>query len=422
MQHLRFPLLGLLLCTGAVACADRSPAPAASQPRADVRLAVELETIESRVPRNATLHSLLTRHIPADLAGSVATAARDVFNPRELRAENPYRLVRSISNGILREFELQIDADRFLRVVMQKDDSGEVVPAAEVVPYRKETTVESISATIDGDHSSLISALQGVGETVQLGVALAKIFEGDIDFASDIQRGDRFEIVFEKILREGQHGGYGEILGAVVENDGRRLTAIRFVGADGKAGYYDEKGRSLTRTFLRAPLDIAARITSGFNKRRLHPVLGTYRPHLAIDYGAPYGTKVVSVAEGTVVSAGWAGGGGKQVRIRHAGGYESYYLHLSAFAPGLRPGARVKQGEMVGRVGATGTATGPHLDYRLKKNGVWINPLAEAGRMPSGEAIASSRRAAFDAARADVLARLTTANASANAKPGSNPN
>jgi len=411
MQSLRLPLLGLLLCTGAAACADRTsvPPPAAGAPaRADVSLAPQLETIESRVPRNATLHSLLTRHIPSDLAGNVAAAARGVFDPRQLRADNPYRLVRSISDGILREFELQIDADRFLRIVVRQDDGGEVVPTAEVVPYKKETTVASITATIDGDTSSLIGALQGAGENVQLGIALAKIFEGDIDFASDIQRGDRFEILFEKILRDGEYAGYGEILGAVVENAGRRLTAIRFAGADGKAGYYDEKGRSLVRTFLRAPLDIAARITSGFNKRRLHPVLGTYRPHLAIDYGAPYGTKVVSVAEGTVVSAGWAGGGGKQVRIRHANGYESYYLHLSAFAPGIRPGARVSQGQMIGRVGATGTATGAHLDYRLKKNGQWINPLAEAGRMPSGDGIPAFRRAAFDAERENVLSRLVS--------------
>ncbi len=406
MQHLRFPLLGFLLCTGA-ACSAAAPAPAPSVPRADVRLTLELETIESRVPRNATLHSLLTRHIPADLAGSVSAAARGVFNPRELRADNPYRLVRSLGDELLlREFELQIDADRFLRVVMRRDDGGEPVPTAEVVPYTKVTTVESITATVDGDHSSLIAALQGAGENVQLGIALAKIFEGDIDFASDIQRGDRFEILFEKIARDGEYAGYGEILGAVVENDGRRLTAIRFEDAGGKAGYYDEKGHSLTRTFLRAPLDIAARITSGFNKRRLHPVLGTYRPHLAIDYGAPYGTKVVSVAQGTVVSAGWAGGGGKQVRIRHASGYESYYLHLSAFGPGIRAGARVTQGQMIGRVGATGTATGAHLDYRLKKNGTWINPLAEARRMPSGEAIPAFRRAAFQAERDDVLGRL----------------
>ena len=405
MPSHRISLVALLLCTGA-ACADRSPAPVDSRPRADVRLLLEHETIESRVPRNATLQSLLTGHIPADLAGAVANAAIGVFNPRELRAENSYRLVKSISDGILREFELQIDADRFLRVVMRKD-GGEIVPTAEIVPYPKETTVEAIAATVDAAHGSLIAALQGVGENVQLGIALAKIFEGDIDFASDIQPGDRFEIVFEKILREGTYGGYGEILGAVVENDGRRLTAIRFEGSDGTAGYYDEKGRSLTRRFLRAPLDIAARITSGFTKRRMHPVHGTYRPHLAIDYGAPYGTKVVSVAEGTVISAGWAGGGGKQVRIRHAAGYESYYLHLSAFGPGIRAGARVKQGQMIGRVGATGTATGPHLDYRLKKNGTWINPLAEARRMPSGEAIPGFRRAAFEAERDEVLSLLS---------------
>ena len=407
MKTLRIPLAGLLLCTVA-ACADRSPAPGiADLPRADVRLVTELETIEAKVPRNATLQGLLTRHIPADLAGSVADAAFGVFNPRELRADKPYRLVRSL-DGWLREFELQIDADRFLRVVMRKDDEGSEIPTAEIVPYRKETTVESIAATIGGDHTSLISALQGSGETVQLGIALAKIFEGDIDFASDIQPGDRFEIVFEKITRDGQYAGYGEILGAVVENDGRRLSAIRFTSPDGRAGYYDEKGRSLTRTFLRAPLDIAARITSGFNKRRMHPVHGTYRPHLAIDYGAPYGTKVVSVADGVVVSAGWAGGGGKQVRIRHSSGYESYYLHLSAFGAGIRPGVRVKQGQMVGRVGATGTATGAHLDYRLKKNGAWVNPLVEAKRMPLGEAIPSVRRAAFDAARDNVLGRLFT--------------
>jgi murein DD-endopeptidase MepM/ murein hydrolase activator NlpD len=417
MQHLRLSLLGLLLCTGVAACSERPAAPPAGQPapaRADVRLGVDLETIESRVPRNATLHSLLTRHIPADLAGSVAAAAIGVFNPRELRADNPYRLVRSISDGILREFELQIDADRFLRVVMRQEDGTEV-PTAEVVPYKKETTIESITAMVDGEHSSLIGALQGAGEGVQLGIALAKIFEGDIDFASDVQRGDRFEILFEKILRDGEYAGYGEILGAIVENDGRRLTAIRFNGADGRAGYYDEKGRSLTRTFLRAPLDIAARITSGFNKRRLHPVHGTYRPHLAIDYGAPYGTKVVSVAEGTVVSAGWAGGGGKQVRIRHAGGYESYYLHLSAFGPGIRAGVRVKQGQMIGRVGATGTATGAHLDYRLRKNGQWINPLAEARRMPSGEPLSPVRRAAFEAERDEILGRLVSNSRSSRA-------
>lgn len=414
MKLLRISLAGLLLCTSA-ACADRAPEQERAAPAGvDLRLALDAEIIEARVPRNATLHGLLTRHIPADLANTVTQAARGVFNPRDLRADRPYRLVRTL-DGWMREFELQIDADNFLRVVMRKDDAGSDIPTAEIVPYKKETTIESIAATIDRDHTSLIAALQGAGETVQLGVALAKIFEGDIDFASDVQLGDRFEIVFEKVLREGQYAGYGEILGAVVENDGRRLSAVRFTSPDGRAGYYDEKGRSLTRTFLRAPLDIAARITSGFNKRRLHPVHGTYRPHLAIDYGAPYGTKVVSVADGVVVSAGWAGGGGKQVRIRHGNGYESYYLHLSAFGSGIRAGARVKQGQMIGRVGATGTATGAHLDYRLKKNGVWINPLVEARRMPPGEAIPAARRADFDATFGRVMSRLSTRGAASKA-------
>lgn len=414
MKFLRIAFAGLALCT-ATACADRTPSSTQAAPApADLRLALDAETIEARVPRNATLQGLLTRHIPADIASSVTQAAIGVFNPRDLRADRPYRLVRSL-DGWLREFELEVDADNFLRVVMRRDERGSAVPTAEIVPYRKETAIASIAATIDRDHTSLISALQGAGENVQLGIALAKIFEGDLDFASDVQLGDRFEVVFEKVTREGQYAGYGDVLGAIVENDGRRLTAIRFETKDGRVGYYDEQGRSLTRTFLRAPLDIAARITSGFTKRRLHPVHGTYRPHLAIDYGAPYGTKVVSVADGTVVSAGWAGGGGKQVRIRHGNGYESYYLHLSAFGAGIRAGARVKQGQMIGRVGATGTATAAHLDYRLKKNGVWVNPLVEARRMPPGEPIPAARRADFDAARDQIMARLSTRGTSSKA-------
>lgn len=414
MKFPRIAFAGLALCTAA-ACADRAPSSTQAAPeRADLRLALDAETIEARVPRNATLQGLLTRHIPADIASSVTQAALGVFNPRDLRADRPYRLVRSL-DGWLREFELEVDADNFLRVVMRRDERGSAVPTAEIVPYRKETSIASIAATIDPDHTSLIAALQGAGENVQLGIALAKIFEGDLDFASDVQLGDRFEVVFEKVTREGQYAGYGDVLGAIVENDGRRLTAIRFETKDGRVGYYDEQGRSLTRTFLRAPLDIAARITSGFTKRRLHPVHGTYRPHLAIDYGAPYGTKVLSVADGTVVSAGWAGGGGKQVRIRHGNGYESYYLHLSAFGPGIRAGARVKQGQMIGRVGATGTATAAHLDYRLKKNGVWVNPLVEARRMPPGEPIPAARRADFDAARDQIMARLSTRGTSSKA-------
>ncbi len=180
------------------------------------------------------------------------------------------------------------------------------------------------------------------------------------------------------------------------------------IPATGKAGFYDDNGRSLKRFFLRSPLRFEPRITSGFSRSRLHPVFRTYRAHLGIDYGAPVGAPVVAVASGTVVSAGWSGGGGNMVHLRHASGFESYYLHLSAFGSGIRAGAHVDQGQLIGRVGATGTATGPHLDYRLRKNGVFVNPLIEHRKLPPGEPIPDSQLAAFRSQRDATLQRLSS--------------
>ena len=148
------------------------------------------------------------------------------------------------------------------------------------------------------------------------------------------------------------------------------------------------------------------RVTSHFSRRRLHPVHRTVKAHTGVDYGAPHGAAVVAVADGTVVSAGWAGGGGNQVRIRHDGGIETYYLHLSGFAPGVRAGVRVEQGRTVGRVGATGTATGPHLHFSLRRNNVFVDPVAERRRQPPGEPIPSSHLGAFRASRDGVLQRI----------------
>jgi murein DD-endopeptidase MepM/ murein hydrolase activator NlpD len=184
---------------------------------------------------------------------------------------------------------------------------------------------------------------------------------------------------------------------------------VRFTPEGGVPGYYDERGVSMKRFFLASPLKFEPRITSHFSRRRLHPVHNTVRPHLGVDYGAPHGTPVYAVAAGTVVSAGWAGGGGRQVRLRHDRGLETYYLHLSSFAPGLRAGQRVQQGQLIGRVGATGTATGPHLDFRLRKNGVFVDPVAERRRQPPGDPIPPSLLPAFMSARDGMLARLDAA-------------
>jgi murein DD-endopeptidase MepM/ murein hydrolase activator NlpD len=388
----------------------------------DLVLPAEVETITARVPRHATLDSLLRQHeLAVGLVDAAVKSASGVFNLRQLRAERPYRLVRSF-DGLLREFEYQIDADNFLRI-FNPDHKRPGEFEAVVVPIEKETEVLAVRGSIGGDTTSLIGALDAAGEKIQLALSLAEIFSGSIDFNSDLQPGDGFEVVFEKSTHAGDFAGYGQILGARFVADGRQHYAYRWTDPKtGKSAYYDENGRSLRRFFLKSPLRFEPRITSGFSLRRKHPVHGNYRAHLGVDYGAPHGSMVVSVADGTVVSAGWAGGGGRQVRIRHAGGYESYYLHLSRFAKGIRAGARVRQDHVIGFVGSTGTATGPHLDYRLRKNGVFVNPRVEHGKLPPGEPISTVHLTAFHEQRDDIDGRMVTVLAeSAPARPDAIP-
>ena len=404
-------LIGALLGSVLVAaCARESPLPPAPVERLpDIELKSEIVTIEARVPPHATLDALLRSQQLADpFVIAAIEAARAVFNPRQLHSDRPYRLVRSL-DGMLRVFEYQIDADRFLRIVSRDRDEPTRLDA-EVVPYEKQIETVAVRGRIDGDHPSVIAAMAETGETIQLAMLVAEIFSGQIDFDSDLQPGDSFDILVEKSSHDGQFSGYGAVLGAQFLTDGRDLRAFRWTDpATGKAAFYDENGRSLKRFFLRSPLRFEPRITSGFSRSRLHPVYRTYRAHLGIDYGAPVGAPVVAVASGTVASAGWSGGGGNMVRIRHASGFESYYLHLSAFAKGLRAGAHVDQGALIGRVGATGTATGPHLDYRLRKNGVFVNPLTEHRKLPPGEPIPAAGLPAFRTAANETLHRMSDA-------------
>jgi murein DD-endopeptidase MepM/ murein hydrolase activator NlpD len=396
------------------------PAPVAeSRPAGrDVLLALDVSAIDGRVPANATLESLLRSHqLSPEFTAGVAAAMRGVFNPRQIRADQAYRLTKSL-DGLFREFRYQIDTDRLLRVAARPDDGSDAAdegdpPAAvpvfdvEVISLPKDVELDVLSASISRETPSLVGALASSGETVQLALGLAEIFGGEIDFNSDLQPNDRIDVLFERFTRDGEFVGYGAIKGAVLVNEDRRIVAVGFPDADGKPAWYDEDGRSLKRQFLQSPLPFDPRVTSRFSYRRLHPVHGSYRAHLGVDYGAPAGTRVNAVASGVVELAGWAGEGGRVVRIRHAGGYQTAYLHLSAIAPGIRPGARVDQGEAIGRVGSSGTATGPHLDYRIIKNGTHVNPLAELKKMPKGDPIADVSREAFLQVRDAVLARLT---------------
>ena len=402
-RHLLVALSLAVASSGA--CATEAPI---RRTLADQRLPAEIETITATVPRNATLETILKQHeLAVEFVEAAVKSARTVFNPRSLRADRPYKLVRSF-DGVLREFEYQIDADNFLRI-FNPDHRRPGELTASVVPIRKSVTVEAVRADIDRNTPSLVAALDAAGEHIQLALSMADIFSGSIDFNSGLQPGDGFEVVFEKQTYDGEFAGYGDILGARFVADGEPHYAFRWVDpVTGKAAYYDQNGRSMRRFFLVSPLLFNPRITSGFSKRRLHPVLGRYRAHLGVDYGAPTGTPVVAVSDGVVVSAGWAGGGGNQVRIRHAGGFETYYLHLSRFAKGMRAGARVSQKQVIGYVGATGTATGPHLDYRVRKNGVFVNPITEHRKLPPGEPISGAHLAAFRRAVESIQDRMTT--------------
>jgi murein DD-endopeptidase MepM/ murein hydrolase activator NlpD len=196
------------------------------------------------------------------------------------------------------------------------------------------------------------------------------------------------------------------VLAAEFQNDGRRFTAFRYQLPDEGPAYYDENGRSLKRMFLKSPLPFTPRVTSRFSRRRLHPVLKTYRPHLGVDYRAATGTSVRTVASGRVVSAGWSGGSGQMVRVRHSDGYETYYLHLSAITRGIVAGARVSQGQQIGRVGSTGLATAPHLDYRVKKDGRFLNPTTVHRSLPPGKPIPPEYLGEFESVRDMAVSRL----------------
>jgi len=372
---------------------------------ADVRLARETDLIEARVPRNATLETLLRdQNVPNDLTAPLVTAVREVFNPRRIRANQPYQIVLTL-DGLFREFRYQIDSDQFLRVFAR--EAGQPTFDVEVVPYPKEVVPDAAFATITSERSSLIAALNAEGENQLLALDLANVFGGLVDFNSELQQGDHVEVLFDRILRSGEFAGYERVRAAVLENDGRTLMAFPFLQDDGSVGWYDADGNSLKRQFLKTPLEFQASISSGFSFRRLHPVSGTFKAHPAIDYRAPKGARVVSVADGTVVFAAMSGASGRLVRIRHPGGYETMYLHLSAFAPGIRAGVRVSQGQFIGRVGDSGTVTAAHLDFRMKKSGAYVNPLLEHRRMPPGEPIAEDKLEAFFAERDRLLAELT---------------
>jgi murein DD-endopeptidase MepM/ murein hydrolase activator NlpD len=389
----------------AVSCAREEAPPSFASAAADRVLHPDTEVITGTIPRNGTLAGLLRAHLPAAHADHAVEVIARTMDPRKLRAERPFTLTRTL-DGFLRAFHYEVDADHYLRVGPASPSAPHELSAT-VMPYAREEAEALTTGHIDRETPSLFEAMEAAGETVDLSIELAAVFAGEIDFNSELQPGDSFRVAYQKITRENGTVAYGAIRAAEFSNDGRRLQAFRFVLPDGKPGYFDAGGRSLKRFFLKSPLKFEPRITSRFSYSRRHPVLNIRRAHLGVDYAAPVGAPVVAVSNGTVTRAGWSGDAGRLVAVRHSSGYESMYLHLSSVA--VRVGQRVSQGELLGRVGSSGLSTGPHLDYRLRKNGTYVNPLTEHRRMPPGDPIPGALMTAFAAERDKAAALLQPA-------------
>lgn len=263
--------------------------------------------------------------------------------------------------------------------------------------YERETRYRTLHGRLDG---SLEASIERAGGDPALAYAMAEVLQWDLDFTRDLRTGDEFRLLYEELWVERERRGAGRVLALRYgQEDGRCWEAYEFDGQ----GYYDEQGRPLQKMFLRSPMPYS-RVTSRFSGRRYHPVLKVFRPHHGVDYGAPAGTPVRVTASGTVTFAGWDGGGGRTVKVRHPNQYLTCYLHLSRFARGVAAGERVRQGDVIGYVGSTGLATGPHLDYRVQLAGRWIDPLSLSS-VPA-EPLSQARLASFLGVRAGMRESL----------------
>jgi murein DD-endopeptidase MepM/ murein hydrolase activator NlpD len=298
-----------------------------------------------------------------DLSQSV----RSVYDLSKIKAGQEIRICTNQQGEVV---SLEYDIDEKDYIFIQKKQ-GAYTAEIKKIPY--ENKVSMIWGTIQ---DYLISAVNKENEGVQLALDLVDLFAWDIDFYADLRKGDSFKILFEKKYLDEKFVGYGNILAAEFTNQGKTFQAFRYTYPDTKeSDHYDLEGNSLRKTFMKSPIRYN-RITSRFSYNRLHPIRKVYRPHYGVDYAARIGTPVQATADGTVIFAGRKGASGRMVGIRHQNRYETQYLHLRGFARGIKKGVKVREGQEIGYVGSSGESTGPHLDYRIKKDGKYINPLA----------------------------------------------
>lgn len=329
-----------------------------------------------------------------------------------IHANDTGQLFASITPG--KEIIAKLDSDAQLQqLIYQKDAIDTLVAKRDGEDFR----VKKISKIINKDitsvqgtiHSSLFLDGKSAGLSDKLIMELAGIFAWDIDFALNLREGDQFTVVYEQLLIDDRQIDTGNIIAAEFVNQGEVYTAVRFEDKQGNADYYTPDGESMRKAFLRTPVDFA-RISSHFNLKRKHPVLNRIRAHKGVDYAARTGTPVKSTGDGKIIFRGRKGGYGRVVIVKHGRSYTTLYAHLSKFKRGQNTGARVKQGQVIGYVGQSGLATGPHLHYEFRINGAHRNPLTV--ELPKASPIDPSMLAQFKTQTAPLLAQLDKAKAS----------
>jgi murein DD-endopeptidase MepM/ murein hydrolase activator NlpD len=379
--------------------ADTARPPAApgvvSPPVPVVQQASMASIVEVVIGRNDTLDAVF-RRLTLNL-GDLATIRHLPGIRQSLDFLKPGDAIRvTHTAGDIQELTRKVSETQTLDIVRQ--DAGF---EAKLINNPVETRLRTATATID---SSLFQAAEAANISDTVALKLANVFAWDIDFVLDIRDGDRFTAVYEQIYQDGKYLRDGEVLAAEFVNNGKVYRAVRFVSDNGNAGYYTPSGAAMRKAFLRAPLDFT-RVSSAFNPHRMHPILNTIRGHMGTDYAAPTGTPVHAAGDGHVSFAGWRGGYGNAVLLAHGGNISTLYGHMSRFARNIRVGTRVQQGDVIGFVGMTGLATGPHLHYEYLMNGVHRNPQTVG--LPGAEPLRADALQKFHAMAAPLLAGLS---------------
>lgn len=375
---------------------DESPGISIDTEVVDQEPSAEAKWITHAVERGDNLGAVLTR------AGLSPRDVHELVNVDE-RTARLTRIFPGDEIGVKINEEGRLQAVRYSlnetdTLYVSRNGEEKLESRVEITPL--EVEVAEATGTIT---SSLYNAGIQAGLKDRTIMELAGIFGWDIDFALDLREGDRFVVIYETLLRDGEHVRSGNILAAEFINRGERFRALRFTREEGQSEYYGPDGRSMRRAFLRTPTDFT-RVSSDFNPNRLHPVLGTRRPHMGTDYAAPPGTPIWASGDGRIIHRGPKGGYGNTVILQHGARHTTLYAHMQGFASGQSVGDRVRQGQVIGYVGSTGLATGPHLHYEFRVDGVHRNPRTV--KLPEAAPLASEYRDRFERDTQPLLARL----------------